>query len=336
MNSRAQCLQSKAAMSLLGVIATLFFGFTQTSFAQDAYPSRPIKFIVGFPAGGGTDSVLRAIAAKLTENLGVSVVVENKPGANGNIAGEMVSKAAPDGYTFLYNTSSMVLSPYLYPKLNYDYNRELIPVALTANIPFVLAVTPSFPPNNIKEFVAYLKANPNKVNYATAGEGNVTHLATVLFLQSIGAQATHIPYKGEAPGLADLLGGQVQFMLGNSNSLIPQIKQKNLKGIASASLKRMTALPELPTLSETILPGVEYGAWSGVMAPAGTPKPIVAKMNAALNKALQDPELRDKIISTSAEVRGSTEQEYASFLKAESDRWGKVIRGLGLTLDDKK
>lgn len=329
------CLRKLAAI-LLGCLVVILSGLSQLAFAQEAYPSRPIKFIVGFPAGGGTDAVLRAIAAKLTENLGVSVVVENKPGANGNIAGEMVSKAAPDGYTFLYNTSSMVLSPYLYPKLNYDYTRELVPVALTANIPFVLAVHPSFPPNNIKEFVAYLKANPNKVNYATAGEGNVTHLATVLFLQNIGAQATHIPYKGEAPGLADLLGGQVQFMLGNSNSLIPQIKQKNLKGLASASLKRLSALPEMPTLSETILPGVEYGAWSGVMAPAGTPRPIIAKMNAALNKALQDPELREKIISTSAEVRGSSEQEYAAFLKSEADRWGKVIRGLGLTLDDKK
>jgi tripartite-type tricarboxylate transporter receptor subunit TctC len=336
MFSPRQWLQEKTTFRLFGFIAILLAVLPQTIFAQDAYPSRPIKFIVGFPAGGGTDAVLRSIAAKLTENLGVSVVVENKPGANGNIAGEMVSKAAPDGYTFLYNTSSMVLSPFLYPKLNYDYAKELVPVALTANIPFVLAVTPSFPPNTIKEFVTYLKANPNKVNYATAGEGNVTHLATVLFLQSIGAQATHIPYKGEAPGLADLLGGQVQFMLGNSNSLIPQIKQKNLKGIASASLKRMAAIPELPTLSETILPGVEYGAWSGVMAPVGTPKPIVAKMNAVLNKALQDPELRDKIMSTSAEVRGSSEQEYAAFLKAEADRWGKVIRGLGLTLDDKK
>jgi tripartite-type tricarboxylate transporter receptor subunit TctC len=336
MFSPRQWLQEKTTFRLFGFIAILLAVLPQTIFAQDAYPSRPIKFIVGFPAGGGTDAVLRSIAAKLTENLGVSVVVENKPGANGNIAGEMVSKAAPDGYTFLYNTSSMVLSPFLYPKLNYDYAKELVPVALTANIPFVLAVTPSFPPNTIKEFVTYLKANPNKVNYATAGEGNVTHLATVLFLQSIGAQATHIPYKGEAPGLADLLGGQVQFMLGNSNSLIPQIKQKNLKGIASASLKRMAAIPELPTLSETILPGVEYGAWSGVMAPVGTPKPIVAKMNAVLNKALQDPELRDKIISTSAEVRGSSEQEYAAFLKAGADRWGKVIRGLGLTLDDKK
>lgn len=336
MNSEVQQLLRRARVSLLGVVALFAAGFSQAIFAQDIYPSRPIKFIVGFPAGGGTDAVLRAIAAKLTENLGISVVVENKPGANGNIAGEMVSKAVPDGYTFLYNTSSMVLSPYLYPKLNYDYTRELVPVALTANIPFVLAVPPSFPPNNIKEFVAYLKANPNKINYATAGEGNVTHLATVLFLQSIGAQATHIPYKGEAPGLADLLGGQVQFMLGNSNSLIPQIKQKNLKGIASASLKRIAALPELTTLTETILPGVEYGAWSGVMAPAGTPKAIVTKMNIALNRALQDPELREKIISTSAEIRGSSEQEYASFLKSESDRWGKVIRGLGLTLDDKK
>ena len=189
--------------------------------AQDHYPNRPIRIILGFPAGGGTDAILRSLAAKLTENLGVPVIVENKPGANANIAGEFVAKAAPDGYTFLYNTSSLVLSPHLYTKLNYNFQTQLTPVALTANIPFVLATSPTLPLKNIQEFVDYLKANPGRVNYASAGEGNVMHLATILFLNGINAQATHIPYKGEAPGLIDLLGGQVQFMLGNSNSLIP-------------------------------------------------------------------------------------------------------------------
>ena len=298
--------------------------------AQENYPNRPIRFVLGFPAGGGTDSILRSLAAKLAENLAVSVIVENKPGANANIAGEYVSNAAADGYTFLYNTSSLILSPHLYAKLNYDYTRQLTPVALTANIPFVLAAHPSLPVKTVQEFVTYLKNNPDKLNYASAGEGNVTHLATVLFLNSVGAQARHIPYKGEAPGLIDLVGGQVQFMLGNSNSLIPYIQQQKLNGLAAASLKRMPAIPAVPTLNESVLPGIEYGAWSGVMAPAKTSPAIVERMNLALNRALQDPALREKIIQSSAEVRGSTVQEYAAFLQTESQRWGKAIKDAGL------
>lgn len=301
-----------------------------TAIAQDNYPNRPIRMVLGFPAGGGTDSILRSITAKLTDNLGVPVVVENKPGANANIAGEFVAKAAADGYTFLYNTSSLVLSPHLYSKLNYDFKTQLTPVVLAANIPFVLATNPSVPVKNIQEFVAYLKANPGKINYASAGEGNVTHLATLLFLNSVGAQAMHIPYKGEAPGLIDLLGGQVQFMLGNSNSIIPNIQQQKLTGLAVASRNRIESIKDIPTLSETILPGVEYGAWSGVMAPMHTPKPIIEKMNTALNKVLQDPQLRAQIIQSSAEVRGSTIQEYDAFLKSEFERWGQAIKAAGL------
>lgn len=319
------------ARGALGALIALGMCFPQPGAAQDSYPNKPIRFILGFPAGGGTDVILRGIAAKLSEQLGVAVVVENKPGANANIAGEFVSKAAPDGYTFLYNTSSLVLSPHLYARLNYDFKTQLTPVALTANIPFVLATHPSVPVKTPEEFVSYLKAHPGKLNYASAGEGNVTHLATILFLNSVGAQATHVPYKGEAPGLVDLLGGQVQFMLGNSNSIIPYIQQNKLTGIAAASLKRMDAIKDVPTLTQTILPGVEYGAWSGVMAPANTPKPVIEKMNAALNKALQDPQLRAQIINSSAEVRGSTVQEYEKFLNAEYLRWGQAIKAAGLT-----
>jgi len=328
-STQATTFKSLTHLSLLGIVLFACLSAGQVS-AQDNYPNKPIKIVLGFPAGGGTDVILRSIAGKLTENLGVPVIVENKPGANANIAGEYVAKAAPDGYTFLYNTSSLVLSPHLYKKLNYDFRTQLTPVALTANIPFVLAVHPSVPAKNIQEFVTYLKANPGKVNYASAGEGNVTHLATVLFLKGIDAQATHIPYKGEAPGLIDLLGGQVQFMLGNSNTLIPNIQQKKLTGLAVASQQRISAINTVPTLSETVLPGIEYGAWSGVMAPMNTPKPIVEKINAALNKALKDPQLRDQIIKSSAEVRGSTVQEYDAFLKAEYTRWGQAIQASGL------
>jgi tripartite-type tricarboxylate transporter receptor subunit TctC len=320
----------KLIRSGLGALIALASLTSQPGVAQDNYPNKPIRFILGFSAGGGTDVILRTVAAKLSENLAVPVVVENKAGANANIAGEAVAKAAPDGYTFLYNTSSLVLSPHLYSSLNYDFKTQLTPVALTANIPYVLATHPSVPVKSVQEFVTYLKANPGKLNYASSGEGNITHLSTILFLNSVGAQATHIPYKGEAPGLVDLLGGQVQFMIGNSNTMIPYIQQGKLTGLAAASLKRMDAMKNLPTLSETILPGVEYGAWSGVMAPANTPKPVIDKMNAALNKTLQDPAVRERIVASGAEVRGSTVQEYDKFLKAEYERLGQVIKAAGL------
>jgi len=312
------------------LFAALALSIAQTSFAQDNYPNRPIRIVIGFGAGGGTDSVLRSIARKLSDNLGVPVLVDNKPGANGNIAGEAVSKAPADGYTLLYNTSSLVLSPHLYAKLNYDFARDLTPVALTANIPLVLVTHPSVPVTTVQEFVAYLKANPGKVNYASASTGNVTHLATVRMLQGVGADAIHVPYKAESSVMPDILGGQVQFYLGTANAMIPQVKQNKVRGLAVSSLKRMEAISDLPTLAETILPGVEFGAWSGVMAPAKTPQAIVAKLNAELNKVLQDPELRAKIIATGAEVRGSSVEEYAAFLKSELGRWGQAVKAAGL------
>jgi tripartite-type tricarboxylate transporter receptor subunit TctC len=322
-------LKSATRLSaLVALFAALFAA--QAVQAQDAYPSKPIRIVIGFAAGGGTDAVLRAIAARLGQRLGVNVIVENKPGANGNLAGETVAKAPADGYTLLYNTSSMVLSPHIYAKLNYDYARELTPVALTANIPLLLATPPSVPVSTVQELVAWMKANPGKANYASAGTGNVTHLATVQFLQSVGAQANHVPYKAEAPALTDLVGGQVDFYLGTANALIPLVNSKRVRGLAVSSMKRMDAVPDLPTLAETVLPGVEFGAWSGVMAPAGTPPAIVARLNAELNAALQEGELRGKIVGTGAEVRGSTVEQYAAFIKSEYERWGQAVKAVGL------
>lgn len=320
-------------MSLKRIVGGFILGLTafwlHTAHAQATYPNRPIRIVIGFAAGGGTDSVLRALAAELSNNMGVPIIVDNKAGANGNIAGDIVAKSTADGYTLLYNTSSMVLSPSLYKKLSYDFTKELTPIALTANIPLLLVVPPNVAANTPKELIDYLRANPDK-NYASAGNGNVTHLATVQMLKIAGVTATHVPYKSEAPALADVLGGQVQFYLGTANALIPLVKQNRVKGLAVSSLKRIEQIPDIPTLSETILPGIEFGAWSGMMAPANTSPEIITKLNDEVNKALQNPELRKKINATGAEVRGSTVAQYSAFLTSEAKRWGESIQAAGI------
>jgi tripartite-type tricarboxylate transporter receptor subunit TctC len=302
----------------------------QSTTGQDQWPSKPIHIVIGFAAGGGTDAVLRSIANKLRDTLGVSVVVDNKPGANGNIAGSIVAKSSADGYTLLYNTSSMVLSPFLYTKLGYDLRTDLTPVALTANIPLILVTHPSVPVSTVQELVAWIKTRPGRVNYASAGTGNITHLTGVQFLEAVRAQATHVPYKSEAPALTDIMSGQVDYYFGTANALIPLIKDKRLRPIAVTSLKRIASLPEVPTLAETVMPGVELGAWSGVMAPAGTSPGLVAKLNAAITKSLEDPDLRARIEATGAEVRSSSPEQYAAFIKAESERWGGAVKAAGL------
>ena len=312
-----------------GFVLGLMAFWLQGVHAQATYPNRPIRIVIGFAAGGGTDSVLRALAVELSNNMGIPVIVDNKAGANGNIAGEIVAKSPADGYTLLYNTSSMVLSPSLYKKLSYDFTKELTPIALTANIPLLLVVPPGVAVNTPKELIDYLRANPDK-NYASAGNGNVTHLSTVQMLNITGVTAIHVPYRSEAPALADVLGGQVQFYLGTANALIPLVKQNRVKGLAVSSLQRIEQIPDIPTLSETILPGVEFGAWSGMMAPANTPPEIINKLNGEVNKALQNPELRKKITATGTEVRGSTVAQYADFLKSEAKRWGESIKAAGI------
>jgi tripartite-type tricarboxylate transporter receptor subunit TctC len=314
----------------LAAALTLSVAAPRPALAQAGYPDRPIRVIFGFAAGGGTDAVVRAISASLSANLGVPLIVENKPGANANIAGEQVARAPADGYTLLYNTSSIALSPSLYAHLSYDVTKDLAPIALTANIPLVMVASPQTPVANIKEFVAYLKAHPGKVDYASSGTGNITHLAAAQFVNTVHAQSVHIPYKSEAPVLTDLIGGQVQFYFGNANALIPLVKANKVKGLAVTSGKRLASLPDLPTLSESVAPGMELGAWSGFMAPAGTPPAVIAKLSAALKKSMTDPALIAKIEATGAEVRYTTPDEYRVFMQGEIKRWGEAVRAAGL------
>ena len=310
-----------------------WFGISMAGAQPSAYPTKPITMVVPFPPGGPTDLVARVLAQKMSEQLGQSVVIDNKPGANGNIAGAMVSKANADGYTLLYNTSSITLSPALYKNLTYDVQKQLAPVALTAVVPLAVVVNPSLPVNNIREFVAYAKAHPGKMSYGSAGNGNVTHLVAYQFASNQGIDATHIPYKGSAPADIDLVAGQIDFMTDTINSVIPFIKEKRIKLLAMTTSKRMSLFPDVPTLSETVMPGFEAGAWQGIMVPAGTPASIVQRLHAEIVKALASSDVREKLAIQGAEPLGSTPDEYGAYIKRELARWAAIVKATGVTLE---
>jgi tripartite-type tricarboxylate transporter receptor subunit TctC len=304
-----------------------------SAFAADAWPSKTITMIVPFPPGGPTDLVARVLAQKVGEQLGQTIVVDNKAGANGNIGNQVAARAPADGYTILYNTSSITLSPALYKRLSYNVEKDLAPVALTANVPLALVVNPEVPANNVKEFIAYAKAHPGKLSYGSAGNGNVTHLGAFQFAQANGINAVHVPFKGSAPADVALVAGEIQFLTDTINSVMPFIKEKRLKLLAVTSAKRMSLFPDVPTLAESGMPNFEVGAWQGVMVPAGTPKPVIDRLNAEINKALKTPELKAKLAAQGAEPLGSTPAEYAAYLKKEIVRWAAVVKASGVTIE---
>jgi tripartite-type tricarboxylate transporter receptor subunit TctC len=298
--------------------------------ASAAYPDKPITMIVPFPPGGPTDLVARVIGKAMSESMGQPIIIDNRGGANGNIGASLAAKAAPDGYTMIYNTSAVALSPALYKNLTYDVQKDFAPVALAAVVPLALVVHPSVPANNVKEFIAHVKANPGKLSYGSAGAGNVTHLGAFQFLQANGLDAVHIPYKGSAPADMDLVGGQIQFMTDTVNSVAAFVKDKRMKMLAVTTPKRMSNFPEVPTLAESGMPGFDVGAWQGVMVPTGTPRPIIDRLNTELRKALTNPEVRAKLAVQGAEPLGSTPEEYGAYIKKEIDRWGKVVQQSGV------
>lgn len=301
--------------------------------AQDAWPSKPITMVVPFPPGGPTDMVARVLAQQVGQQLGQTVVVDNRPGANGNIGNALVAKAAPDGYTVLYNTSSISLSPSLYKKLSYDVNKDLRPVALTAVVPLGLVVNPKLPVNNVQEFVQYAQANKGKLSYGSAGNGNVTHLAAFQVVQHFKIDASHVPYKGSAPADVDLVAGQIDFMTDTINSVAPFIKDGRLKLLAVSSSKRLPNFPDAPTLAESGMTGFDAGAWQGVMLPAKTPDAIVQRLNAELMKALKDPGVLEKLRLQGTEPLGSTPQAYGDYINSEIKRWAGVVKSTGVSLD---
>ena len=317
----------------LAVVAAAAASWAGAVQAQDAWPSKPITMVVPFPPGGPTDMVARVLAQQVGQQLGQTVVVDNRPGANGNIGNALVAKAAPDGYTVLYNTSSISLSPSLYKKLSYDVNKDLRPVALTAVVPLGLVVNPKLPVNNVQEFVQYAQANKGKLSYGSAGNGNVTHLAAFQVVQHYKIDASHVPYKGSAPADVDLVAGQIDFMTDTINSVAPFIKDGRLKLLAVSSSKRLPNFPDAPTLAESGMSGFDAGAWQGVMLPAKTPDAIVQRLNTELMKALKDPGVLEKLRLQGTEPLGSTPQAYGDYINSEIKRWAAVVKSTGVSLD---
>jgi tripartite-type tricarboxylate transporter receptor subunit TctC len=317
---------------LLGALISL--AAAPAAFAQAApWPARPIRLIIPFPPGGPTDLVARVLAERMSRTLGQPLIIENRPGANGNIGNDAVAKAEADGYTVLYNTSSIALSPAIYAKLPYDAQRDLAPVVQTATIPMVLAVNPSVPVQDVRGFVEHLRARPNALSYGSSGTGNVTHLTAVMLLRSQGLEAVHVPYRGSAPALIDAISGQVQFVTDTVNSALPLIRDGKLRALAVTSPKRLPPLPEVPTIAETLIPGFEAGAWQGIMVPARTPRAVIDRLNAAAMEALADPAVLAKLAEQGTEPLGSTPDEYGRILRDETVRWGRVIAENGVKLD---
>ena len=325
----------KALRVLWGVAIVAVLAAAGGALAQaPAYPSKPIRLVVPFPPGGATDILAREVAQKLTEAWGQSVVVDNRPGAGGNIGAELVARAAPDGYTLLMGTvGTHAINASLYAKLPYDHVKDFAPVILVAGVPNVLVVNPALPVNTVAELIAYAKANPGKLNFASSGNGTSIHLSGELFKVMAGVQMTHVPYKGSAPAVADLISGQVQLMFDNLPPSLPQIKAGKLRALAVTSATRAPALPDVPTIAEAGLPGFEASSWFGVLAPAGTPPAIVARLNAEIAKWLASPEAREKLSKQGANAAGGSPEDFAKHIAAETTKWAKVVKDSGAKVD---
>ncbi|WP_454766258.1 Bug family tripartite tricarboxylate transporter substrate binding protein [Cupriavidus campinensis] len=299
--------------------------------AADEYPAKPVRVVVAFTAGGTTDMLARSVSQQLSQRFKQSFVVENRPGAGGNIGTEYVVRAPSDGYTLLVNSVGPIsINQTLYKKLNYDPLTDLVPVVQIADVPNVLVVHPSLPARTFDEFVAYLKANPGKLNYSSTGVGTSSHLSGFMLTERIGAPATHVPYKG-ADALNDLLSGRIQFMFATIPSVMAHIQAGKLRALAVTSARRSRSLPDLPTVAEQGFPGFEAGSWFGIFAPKGTPKPVIRQVNEAVNAAL--PLLQAQMIREGADPVGGSPEQFGQFTRKEYVKWKSVVKASGATID---
>ncbi|MGZ8140792.1 Bug family tripartite tricarboxylate transporter substrate binding protein [Bordetella bronchiseptica] len=317
--------------TLLCGVAVLATG--GSAFAQDNWPSKPIRLLVGFAPGGPTDNVARILAEKMGTELGQPVIVENKAGAAGNIAATALTQATADGYTLLYNTSSIVIAPWVYRSPGFDPLKDFAPAGLTAAVPLVLAANMQVPAQSPKALVEMVKAGPDKYNYASSGVGAIEHLTAAQLLSTLGLKATHVAYKGTAPAQVDLISGATQFTTTTLNTVIAPVQAGKLRALAITSRERWSGMPDVPTVAETLIPGFESLAWQGIVAPAGTPERVLAKINKAINDALASPDVRQKLDQQGTIVLGGSVDKYRAYIKSEYDRWGKVVEQAGARID---
>ena len=317
--------EKKMSSRTRAVCALLLAGIATIACAQD-YPSRPIRLVLGQPAGGPTDIVARLIGQKLGERLGQPVVIENRPGAGSNIGTEIVAKAPKDGYTLLVGTVQQMVNPFLFENLSWDPTRDLAPVALITKAHIVLVANPDFPVRNLRELIATAKAKPGALTFASAGNGSTGHLALELLKTSAGIDVVHIPYKGTQPALTDVLGGRVPVMFDGVITSLPHIRAGKLRPLAVASLTRSPLLPDVPTMTEAGLPGFEAVGLATLMAPAGTPPDVVARLSREVAAIVRLPEVRDQLVNMGLEVVGDTPAEFSDYLRTETPKWAKVIR----------
>ncbi|GKS87944.1 tripartite tricarboxylate transporter substrate binding protein [Acidovorax sp. SUPP2539] len=318
---------------LAAALAVAATAAVPTAFAQ-AFPNKPITIIVPFAAGGTTDILARVIGQGLSAELGQSVVVDNRAGAGGNIGGQMAARAPADGYTlFMGTVGTHAINAALYKKMPFDPVKDFAPLTRVANVPNLLVANPNQPYKTVQELIAYAKANPGKVNFGSSGSGSSIHLSGELFKSMAKVDMQHVPYKGSAPAVTDLLGNQIGIMFDNMPSAIQHVRSGKLRPIAVTTAKRSPELPDVPTIAEAGVPGYEATSWFGMFAPAGTPAPIVSQLNKALVKVLSQPETKKKLADQGAEPVSETPEQFAAFIQSESAKWGKVVKESGASVD---
>lgn len=327
-----QSVRMANSLLLLSLVTSAVLSIATVPAGAQQYPDRPIRLIVGFPPGGAADILGRIAAQQLTQALGQQVVVDNRGGAGGLIATEIAAKATPDGYTLLFTSIPHVINPHLYRKVNYDAIKDFVPVVQFVAVPLMMASHPALPAKTVKELIAYAKSRPGQINYASGGSGASSHLAMELFKTMAGVDLNHIPYKGTGPLITDLIAGQVSLTIASAVPLAPQVKSGKLRGLAVTGPKRSPSFPDLPAIAETV-PGYEVVNWFGVLAPAGTPKTIVGRLSADVNKALASRDLKERLNAQGADAAGGTPEEFSKVIKADFAKWAKVVRNSGARVD---
>lgn len=322
-------MSRRLALGLCGTSLALATGLAG---AQTTYPNKPVKLVVPFAAGGTTSILARMLAERMGQQMGQPVIVDNRPGAGGNVGMDMVAKAEPDGYTILMGPIGLAINPALYAKMPFDPIKDLTPIGLYAGVPNLLVVHPAVPANNVKELVAYAKAHPGKLNYASNGNGTSSHLAAEMLKSAAGVDIVHVPYKGGGPAMQDLIGGQVSMLFDQMPAVLPQVQGGRVRALGVSSLKRSAAAQDIPAVSES-LPGFDMTVWFGFLAPKGTPTDIVARLNTEMNRALKDPAFQAQLAGMGVTPMPSSSAEFGSFIRREISHWAKVVKDSGAKLD---